>query len=168
MSSKDTHLSNKDFLLVTTALEESWMFNSRIIFLGEWCLRKAKQNKWSKIDYLISRFELDSVLNIQAKFLSGGQKKRLVIAMGLISKPDIILMDEPLAALDPQTIQMLQNTIVKLQTDFNLTIITGGASYTKSLSLVLQDKGIFTKAYEYFKDNPCKSVSLFLIMEPMY
>ena len=43
--------------------------------------------------------------------------------MGLISKPDIILMDEPLAALDPQTIQMLQNTIVKLQTDFNLTII---------------------------------------------
>jgi lipopolysaccharide export system ATP-binding protein len=42
---------------------------------------------------------------------------------GLISKPDIILMDEPLAALDPQTIQMLQNTIVKLQTDFNLTII---------------------------------------------
>ena len=43
--------------------------------------------------------------------------------MGLISKPDIILMDEPLAALDPQTIQMLQNTIVKLQTDLNLTII---------------------------------------------
>jgi lipopolysaccharide export system ATP-binding protein len=43
--------------------------------------------------------------------------------MGLISKPDIILMDEPLAALDPQTIQMLQKTIVKLQTDFNLTII---------------------------------------------
>ena len=32
-------------------------------------------------------------------------------------------MDEPLAALDPQTIQMLQNTIVKLQTDLNLTII---------------------------------------------
>ena len=32
-------------------------------------------------------------------------------------------MDEPLAALDPQTIQMLQNTIMKLQTDLNLTII---------------------------------------------
>ena len=43
--------------------------------------------------------------------------------MGLISKPEIILMDEPLAALDPQTIQMLQNTITKLQTDLNLTII---------------------------------------------
>jgi len=76
-----------------------------------------------KINELISKFELDSVKEIEAKYLSGGQKRRLVIAMGLISKPDIILMDEPLAALDPQTIQMLQNTIVKLQTDFNLTII---------------------------------------------
>ena len=76
-----------------------------------------------KINELISKFELDSVKEIEAKYLSGGQKRRLVIAMGLISKPDIILMDEPLAALDPQTIQMLQNTILKLQTDFNLTII---------------------------------------------
>jgi len=76
-----------------------------------------------KINELIAKFELDSVKEIEAKYLSGGQKRRLVIAMGLISKPDIILMDEPLAALDPQTIQMLQNTIVKLQTDFNLTII---------------------------------------------
>ena len=76
-----------------------------------------------KINELIAKFELDSVKKIEAKYLSGGQKRRLVIAMGLISKPDIILMDEPLAALDPQTIQMLQNTIVKLQTDFNLTII---------------------------------------------
>jgi lipopolysaccharide export system ATP-binding protein len=74
-----------------------------------------------KINELISKFELDSVKKIEAKYLSGGQKRRLVIAMGLISKPDIILMDEPLAALDPQTIQMLQNTIVKLQTDLNLT-----------------------------------------------
>ena len=77
----------------------------------------------TKINELITKFELDSVKKIEAKYLSGGQKRRLVIAMGLISKPDIILMDEPLAALDPQTIQMLQNTIVKLQTDFNLTII---------------------------------------------
>ena len=76
-----------------------------------------------KINELIAKFELDSVKKIKAKYLSGGQKRRLVIAMGLMSKPDIILMDEPLAALDPQTINMLQNTIVKLQTDFNLTII---------------------------------------------
>ena len=76
-----------------------------------------------KIDELISKFELDAVRKVESKNLSGGLKRRLVIAMGLIGNPEILLMDEPLAALDPQTIQMLQNVIVTLQTDFNLTII---------------------------------------------
>ena len=43
--------------------------------------------------------------------------------MGLIGDPEILLMDEPLAALDPQTIQMLQGIIVTLQSELNLTII---------------------------------------------
>ena len=76
-----------------------------------------------RIDELLSKFELDAVRKVEAKNLSGGLKRRLVIAMGLIGNPEILLMDEPLAALDPQTIQMLQNIIVTLQTDLNLTII---------------------------------------------
>ena len=75
-----------------------------------------------RINELISKFELDSVKKLKQNIFLV-VKKRLVIAMGLISNPEIILMDEPLAALDPQTIQMLQNTIAKLQTDLNLTII---------------------------------------------
>jgi lipopolysaccharide export system ATP-binding protein len=50
-------------------------------------------------------------------------KRRLVISMSLLGEPELLLMDEPLAALDPQTIQMLQTIIVKLQMEFNLTII---------------------------------------------
>ena len=50
-------------------------------------------------------------------------KRRLVISMALLGDPQILLMDEPLAALDPQTIQMLQTIIVKLQIEYNLTII---------------------------------------------
>ena len=84
---------------------------------------QSKKDRNIKIDELISKFELDAVRKVQSKNLSGGLKRRLVIAMGLIGNPEILLMDEPLAALDPQTIQMLQNVIVTLQTDFNLTII---------------------------------------------
>ena len=86
-------------------------------------LIKDKKKRIPKTEYLISKFELDAVRKVEAKFLSGGLRRRLVIAMGLIGEPEILLMDEPLAALDPQTIQMLQNIIITLQTELNLTII---------------------------------------------
>jgi len=76
----------------------------------------------TKIDYLISRFELDSILNVQAKFLSGGQKKKLVIAMALMGDPKVLLLDECFAALDVMTIKMLQELIVSLQTEKNISI----------------------------------------------
>jgi len=76
----------------------------------------------TKIDYLISRFELDSILNIQAKFLSGGQKKKLVIAMALMGDPKVLLLDECFAALDVMTIKMLQELIVSLQAEKNISI----------------------------------------------
>ena len=75
-----------------------------------------------KIDYLISRFELDSILNVQAKFLSGGQKKKLVIAMALMGDPKVLLLDECFAALDVMTIKMLQELIVSLQAEKNISI----------------------------------------------
>lgn len=81
-----------------------------------------KIDRNSKIDYLISRFELNSVLNIQAKFLSGGQKKKLVIAMALMGDPKVLLLDECFAALDVMTIKMLQELIVSLQSEKNICI----------------------------------------------
>ena len=76
-----------------------------------------------KIDYLIQKFEFEKILNIKAKFLSGGQKKRLVISLGLVSEPKIFLMDEPFAALDVMTIKKIQNIIVNLQSENNLAIV---------------------------------------------
>ena len=90
--------------------------------IGEILIKDSKYRKF-KIQNLISKFELDAVRKVEAKYLSGGMKRRLVISMSLLGDPEILLMDEPLAALDPQTIQMLQNIIVKLQTEYNLTII---------------------------------------------
>ena len=75
-----------------------------------------------KVDSLISKFELDPVRNIKANLLSGGQIKKLVIAIALVSEPKILLLDEPFAALDVMTIKMLQEIIVKLQQDTQITI----------------------------------------------
>ena len=83
---------------------------------------KNKSERILKINNLITKFELDSALDTKAKFLSGGQKKKLVIAMALINDPNILLLDECFAALDVLTIRMLQQIIVNLQTIDNITI----------------------------------------------
>ena len=82
-----------------------------------------KSYREEKINSLISKFELDNIRDIKANFLSGGQKKKLVIALALISDPKILLLDEPFAALDVMTIKMLQKIIVDLQSNNNISII---------------------------------------------
>ena len=77
----------------------------------------------NKISYLIAKFELDPVRDVKAKYLSGGQKKRLVIALALLSDPKILLLDEPFAALDVMTIKKLQKIIVDLQSEENISVI---------------------------------------------
>ena len=81
-----------------------------------------KNSEENKINELISKFELENLRNIKAKFLSGGQKKKLVIALSLLSNPSVLLLDECFAALDVLTIKMLQEIIVNLQNEKKITI----------------------------------------------
>ena len=85
-------------------------------------LLKDQRKRAEKINYLISKFDLSQIRDIKAKFLSGGQKKKLVIAMALLGDAELLLLDECFAALDVMTIKMLQQIIVNLQYENNITI----------------------------------------------
>ena len=89
--------------------------------IAEILIKKANRRDF-KINDLIAKFELDSVRDVKAKFLSGGQKKKLVIALALLGDPKVLLLDECFAALDVLTIKMLQQLIVNLQTESNIGI----------------------------------------------
>jgi len=82
-----------------------------------------KELRKQKIDKIISQFEFEPLLGIKAKNLSGGQKKKLVIAMALINDPKILLLDEPFAALDILTIKMLQEIILNLQSTEEISVV---------------------------------------------
>ena len=78
-------------------------------------------NDTKTINEIVDIFNLNEVLNQRAKTLSGGYKRRLSIAIALISKPKILFLDEPTLGLDVFARRELWNIIKKLQK--NITII---------------------------------------------
>ncbi len=71
----------------------------------------------SVVDALIERFDCDSFARRLVKQLSGGQKRRVDLAAGLIDPPQLLVLDEPTTGLDPRSRQIVWSTIRELVTD---------------------------------------------------
>jgi len=67
-----------------------------------------------RADELIERFGLQEVRKSQARFLSGGERRKLEIARAMVTNPSLILLDEPFSGVDPITVEELQMEIRRL------------------------------------------------------
>ena len=76
-----------------------------------------------KIDKLAQDLRLDSLLNKITGELSSGQKNRVSLAKALINDPSVLLLDEPTAALDPETADFIRSFLEKYKKEKNVSIL---------------------------------------------
>lgn len=83
----------------------------------------AKEERRRRIAGLVERVGLAGFENKYPSELSGGMKKRLGLIRMLAYEPEVLLLDEPFAALDAQTREMLQGDLLDLWRDYKRTVI---------------------------------------------
>lgn len=84
---------------------------------------KDKERLKQISDEFLKKVDLDGYQKMYPHELSGGMKQRVAIAKALALKPDIILMDEPFAALDAMTRNNLQKELYRIYKEENITVI---------------------------------------------
>jgi molybdate transport system ATP-binding protein len=113
----------------------------------EFALQKNDDGKI--VSELIELMELQSLQNSKPQNLSGGQKQRVALARAIVRKPKILLLDEPLSALDDEMRFKLQDYILKIHQKYQLTtlMITHSIPEIFKLSdkVIILDKGKITK-----------------------
>jgi ABC-2 type transport system ATP-binding protein len=97
--------------------EETLEFQGRIYGM-------PKEERASRIDELLKLFDLDERRSELIKSLSGGMKRRLEIARGLLTKPQVLFLDEPTVGLDPQMRMKVWGYIEKVRSEGITVLLT--------------------------------------------
>jgi len=108
--------------------------------------------------YLLDVTNLTELKNRLPNTLSGGQKQRVSLCRAMMNKPKLLLMDEPLSALDPMMRMKLQNEILSLHKEFKITTIM--VSHDPSEIYTLSDRVLMLNQGKIVDDGIPKDVLL--------
>lgn len=104
---------------------------------------KKLKDKHYKFEQVIEALGIDALLDQNSTTLSGGERQRCAIAQSLLSYPKVLLMDEPLSALDSATRQSIIELLAKIPQQFKMPIIYVTHAYEELLKLA--DKVLLLK-----------------------
>lgn len=101
------------------------VLSGRLGYVGFWrsWFRRFPQSDVDEAFRLLGRVGLDHMVDKRADALSGGQRQRVGIARALIQQPDLLLVDEPTASLDPKTSRQIMRLIRELCAERGLAAI---------------------------------------------
>ena len=116
----------------------------------------SKESDEIFIDELLETMELVNMQNLKPNSLSGGQQQRVALARALVQKPQILLLDEPLSALDFKMRKKLQNYLLKVHKKYNLTTIM--VSHDISQTIKMSDRVFVLKGGTISKNGSPLSI----------
>ena len=106
---------------------------------------KSKDYINDKIKYALKLVNLDGYENRSVELLSGGQQQRIAIARAIVNEPKLLLLDEPLGALDLKLRQDMQYELIRLKNELGITFVyvthDQEEALTMSDTIVVMNKG---------------------------
>ena len=96
--------------------------------------KKNKEYMIQKVAEIVNDFNLEKILQVKARMLSGGQRRKVEIARTLICDPEIILLDEPFAGIDPIAVEEIKELLQEISKN-NISILITDHNVRETLSL---------------------------------
>jgi phospholipid/cholesterol/gamma-HCH transport system ATP-binding protein len=133
------------FLFQNAALYDSLTVEQNVAFPLEWHTKMSASERNARVKELLSSVGMEQDLKKLPSDISGGMQKRVGLARALALRPEILLLDEPTAGLDPITSGEIDDLVLKLQNEHALTsiVVTHDLQSAKTIadSVALLDKG---------------------------
>tara|TARA_Y100000766_G_scaffold248955_1_gene231048 strand:- start:17835 stop:18560 length:726 start_codon:yes stop_codon:yes gene_type:complete len=96
--------------------------------------KKNKKYMIQKVAEIVNDFNLEKILQVKARMLSGGQRRKVEIARTLICDPEIMLLDEPFAGIDPIAVEEIKELLQEISKN-NISILITDHNVRETLSL---------------------------------